>query len=85
MPLSASDLGDELKTAVDGAMFDAPAANPGESGAAYRARLIALQNDNREKALDALAEAIVDHITKNAVVTGVCPSMGGPLGSGTVT
>ena len=33
----------------------------------------------------AIAEAVVTHITTNAVVTGVCPSMGGPLASGRVT
>ena len=33
---------------------------------------------------DAIASAVVKHITTNGTVTGVCPSGGGPLGAGKI-
>ena len=80
MPLNADNLGAAIKTAVDDAAFQAPAINAGESAEAYRTRLQGLLSTNRELALDAIASAIVTHITGNltVAVTAIAPSGGGP-------
>ena len=44
-----------------------------------------IDSDTRQKFADALAAAIVSHLTSDAVVTGTCPSNGGPLTSGRIT
>lgn len=36
-------------------------------------------------AINALASAIINYITTNAIVIGICPSGGGPLTGGKVT
>lgn len=77
MALSGAD----LKAAIDAVSFDMPDINPGESAAAYRTRVEGLVDGNRLKACN----AIIDYITGNAVVTGTCPAMGGPLVGGSVT
>ena len=74
-------MGQAIKDAVDAVSFDAPDAGAGESGEDYRARLITLQDGNREKALDALGEALVDYITGNLTIVAMAPPgmAGGPL------
>ena len=44
-----------------------------------------IDTENRRKFTEALAAAIVTHLTSDAVVTGTCPSNGGPLTSGRIT
>ena len=78
MPLSASGLKAALKTELTSVNYntrtDAP---PGSEPLAA----------DLDKSLDALAKAIVDYFTANALVTGTCPpgNAGGPLTNGRVT
>jgi hypothetical protein len=39
----------------------------------------------RQNFCDAVATGVVNYLTANAIVTGVCPSGGGPLATGKVT
>lgn len=39
----------------------------------------------RQEFCDAIASAVIDYLKANTLVTGVCPSGGGPLASGLIT
>ena len=71
MPLSASDLAGAIDTALN-TRLPIPAMRGASSA-------------DRTALATAIAEAVVAQITSNAVVTGVCPPMGGPLTGGRVT
>lgn len=47
------------------------------------------QNDvaaaTRQTAIDIIVEEILDEIADNALVTGTCPSSGGPLAGGSIS
>ena len=89
MPITGTGdaLGDAITDAIEATSFDAPARNAGETDEAYRARLQSLVDDNRQAAMRAVAGAIVDHLTADAVITGLCPpgTAGGPLQQGRLT
>ena len=44
-----------------------------------------IDTDDRRRFAEALASAIVTRLTSDAVVTGTCPTNGGPLVSGRLT
>ena len=76
MPLNATTLAGAVVDAVEGANLPDPPAT-GSDGKLTRAARI--------EAWTPVAEAIVDHIKNNGVVTGLCPNGGGPLTRGRVT
>ena len=67
MPLSAAGLASSIESELNSRL-----PNPAERGSA---------SGDRQKLARAIAEAVVDHITGNAAVTGNCPpgTAGGPL------
>ena len=76
MPLNATNLAQELNDALAAATYlDDP-----------DTRQEAEDNlpENRMTAVEIIAETIINHFKTNALITGVCPSMGGPLASGRI-
>ena len=76
MPLNATILKDLIITKLDAASFVEDPANRNE----------ALRNveDTQDKAVEAIASALIEHIQANALVIGGCPSGGGPLVNGKI-
>lgn len=75
MAISANQLADQIKDQLDKLV-------PLTSGDDLGATDI---DEQRKKVAQAIATAVVNHLKTSAVVQGVCPTGGGPLGVGKIT
>ena len=80
MPLNATTLAGAIADAVDAANLPNPAPTVADGDGNRR-----LTRAARVAAMQPVAQAIIDHLENHAVITGTCPTNGGPLIRGRIT